>query len=309
MLTMILNCMRIILMSRRAAITLALAVTAAGLSGCSTSADEPAPGQISIAASFYPLAWVASQIAPKAKITDLTQPGMEPHDIELTFAQTVDLARADLVVYEGGFQAAVDQGVANDAEGTTLDVGPVAGLKPFADVPSQTDPHFWQDPTKLAAVAGAIAQDLSRIDPARATAYDARAARLEKKLTALDGDYRAGLANCSRHTIVASHDAFGYLSKYGLDVAPITGLAPGAEPTPADLSRLQDLIREDGITTVFSETLVSPAMADTLAHDMGVQSKVLDPIEGLSDATADQTYLTLMRSNLAALEEANGCRT
>jgi zinc transport system substrate-binding protein len=41
---------------------------------------------------------------------------------------------------------------------------------------------------------------------------------------------------------------------------------------------------------------------------MGVRSEVLDPIEGLSDATADQTYLTLMRSNLTALEEANGCR-
>ena len=108
---------------------------------------------------------------------------------------------------------------------------------------------------------------------------------------------------------MTSHDAFGYLSRYGIRVAPITGLAPGAEPTPADLARLQQLIRDDGITTVFSETLASPAAADALAHDMGVRSEVLDPIEGLSDATAGQTYLTLMRRNLAALKEANGCPT
>ena len=75
------------------------------------------------------------------------------------------------------------------------------------------------------------------------------------------------------------------------------------------LAHLQQLIRDDGITTVFSETLASPAAADALAHDMGVRSEVLDPIEGLSDATAGQTYLTLMRRNLAALEEANGCTT
>jgi zinc transport system substrate-binding protein len=290
-------------------VVVVLALVAGLLTGCSAGADEAKPGQVSIAASFYPLAWVSEQIAPDVLVTDLTRPGLEPHDVELSFAQTVDLAKADLVVYERGFQPAVDQGVDNDAEGATLDVGPVAGLQDFASDPGQVDPHFWHDPLKLSAVAGAIASELGRIDPAHAAAYDARAAALQKKLSALDRAYHAGLAHCARTTVVTSHDAFGYLARYGIEVAPITGLAPGAEPTPADLARLQQLIRDDGITTVFSETLASPAAADALAHDMGVRSEVLDPIEGLSDATADQTYLTLMRRNLAALEEANGCTT
>jgi zinc transport system substrate-binding protein len=304
---MILNHMRIILM-HRPLILLATALVAVGLSGCSP-AHRDAGGGVTIAASFYPLAWVSEQIAPAADVTDLTRPGMEPHDIELTFAQTVDLAQADLVVYERGFQPAVDQGVDNDAEGTTLDVGPVAALKDFTTDPGQVDPHFWQDPLKLSAVAGRIAHALDRIDPTHATSYDARATALQRSLATLDRDYRTGLTRCDRHTVVTSHDAFGYLSRYGIRVAAITGLAPGAEPTPADLAHLQQLIRADGITTVFSETLASPAAADALAHDMGVRSAVLDPIEGLSDATAGQTYLTLMRRNLAALEEANGCTT
>ena len=288
---------------------LALALAAGLLTGCSAGADEAKPGQVTVAASFYPLAWVSEQIAPGARVTDLTRPGLEPHDVELTFAQTVDLAKADLVVYERGFQPAVDQGVDNDAEGVSLDVGPVAGLEDFASDPGQVDPHFWQDPLKLAAVAGAVAQSLSRVDPTHAASYSARATALQGRLAALDRDYRTGLAHCARHTVVTSHDAFGYLSRYGIRVAAITGLAPGAEPTPADLAHLQQLIRDEGITTVFSETLASPAAADALAHDMGVRSEVLDPIEGLSDATAGQTYLTLMRQNLAALEEANGCTT
>ena len=106
---------------------------------------------------------------------------------------------------------------------------------------------------------------------------------------------------------MVSHDAFGYLEKYGLELAPIAGLSPGAEPTPADLERLQDLIHEDGITTVFSETLASPKMSETLARDLGITTAVLDPIEGLSDATTDQDYLSLMRANLAALTKANEC--
>ena len=40
---------------------------------------------------------------------------------------------------------------------------------------------------------------------------------------------------------------------------------------------------------------------------MGITTEVLDPIEGLSDETADEDYLSLMRENLSALEEANGC--
>src|SRR6478735_2757945 len=290
-------------------VLLAVALVAGLLTGCAAGADEAKPGQVTVAASFCPRAWVSEQIAPGALVTDLTRPGLEPHDVELTFAQTVDLAKADLVVYERGFQPAVDQGVDNDAEGTTLDVGPVAGLQDFASDPGQVDPHFWQDPLKLSAVAGAVAHELGRIDPAHASSYDARAAALQRRLVALDRDYRTGLAHCARDTVVTSHDAFGYLARYGIRVAPITGLAPGAEPTPADLAKLQQLIHDDGITTVFSETLASPAAADALAHDMGVRSEVLDPIEGLSDATEGQTYLTLMRRNLAALKEANGCTT
>jgi zinc transport system substrate-binding protein len=106
---------------------------------------------------------------------------------------------------------------------------------------------------------------------------------------------------------VVSHDAFSYLSRFGLRVESIVGLSPDAEPTPADLARLQELIRTEGITTVFSERLVSPRLAQTLADDLGVRTAVLDPIEGLSDQTADDNYVSLMLSNLTALEEANGC--
>ncbi len=106
---------------------------------------------------------------------------------------------------------------------------------------------------------------------------------------------------------MVSHDAFGYLSKYGLEVAPVAGLSPEAEPTTAVLADLQELIEHDGITTVFSERLASPRFVEALARDAGVDAAVLDPVEGLSDETADEDYLSLMRENLAVLRQANGC--
>ncbi len=286
----------------------------AGLTGCAalTGNDTGGAGNgVTVAAAFYPLEFVAERVAgTHADVTDLTAPGGEPHDLELTIKETAEVAESDLVVYESGFQPAVDDAVEQNAQGDVLDVADVVDLVPFSEHgvdSSEPDPHFWQDPRLMSRLTGAVAERLAAIDPGHADDYAANAAALERDLRRLDRQYADGLSHCQRDTVVASHDAFGYLDRYGLHVEPILGLSPDAEATPADLSRLQDLIRSEGITTVFSETLVSRKTAESLAADTGVRSRVLDPIEGLSDATADQDYLALMRANLSALEEANGC--
>ncbi len=283
------------------------------LSGCSALSTDTGSGR-RVAAAFYPLAYVAERVAGDlAEVDNLTSPGNEPHDLELNFTEVAEVAKADLVIHETGLQPAVDDAVAQNATGAVLDVAPVARLEPFGHDghddtdDSGLDPHFWQDPLRLADVGDATAEKLAAVDPDHAGDYRANAASLRRDLTKLDREYADGLANCQRQTIVVSHDAFGYLSRYGLDLEPIAGLSPEAEPTPADLARLQGLITEAGITTVFSETLASPKMSETLAHDLGITTAVLDPIEGLSDATAGEDYLSLMRSNLVALQKANGC--
>jgi zinc transport system substrate-binding protein len=270
------------------------------LSGCAALATDD-DGRVRVTAGFYPLAWVAERVGGRhVEVTGLTDPGVEPHDIEPTFARTVALARADLVVVEHGLQPAIDEAVAQNAEGRVLDTTTVSPL-------DGDDPHFWLDPTRLATVADAVAADLSALDPPHASAYAANAAALRSDLDDLDSAFSTGLADCERHVIVSSHDAFGYWSRYGIEVAPVAGLTPDAEPTPAGIARLQQLIRDEGITTVFSERLASPALTDSLAHDLGLRTEVLDPIEGLTSDDADENYLTLMRQNLTALEEANGC--
>ena len=86
----------------------------------------------------------------------------------------------------------------------------------------------------------------------------------------------------------------------------ISGLSPDAEPSPARLAEIREVVVDEGVTTIF-ERLVSPKVAETLADDLGVGTAVLDPIEGLTDETEGEDYFTLMRANLGALEEANGC--
>lgn len=298
-------------------IVVAAALTLATTTGCAAFSDNATTtgDGIEVAAAFYPLQYVAARVAGDrlgrgVTVQNLTAPGGEPHDLELTVRETAQVAQSDLVVYERGFQPAVDDSVDQNATGAVLDATSVVHLVPFRDHgidSSEDDPHFWQDPLLLARVGDAVAERLGRVDPQHAAAYAANAVGLRRDLEALDQQYAVGLRSCARHTVVVSHDAFGYLQRYGLRMETVLGLSPDSEPTPGDLGRLQRLIRDDGVTTVFSESLVSPKIAEQLARDTGARSAVLDPIEGLSDRTAGQDYLSLMRANLAALQEANDC--
>lgn len=278
----------------------ALAVVAAPvLAACSGASS--AGGGPRVVASTYPLAFVAQRVAgSQAQVSDLTRPGQEPHDLELTVQQTAEIADADLVVYEKGLQPAVDDAVDSTGPAAVVEAAAAAGLK-------GDDPHFWLDPERLGRVAATVEKQLAATDPGQADTYATNLSRLQGQLAALDAAYRRGLAHCRTTTVVVSHDAFGYLGRYGLTFASISGRSPGAEPSPDHLAELRRLIESKQLTTVFTEPLASPAGAEALASDAGVRTAVLDPIEGLSDATADQDYLTLMRRNLEALRAAGDC--
>jgi zinc transport system substrate-binding protein len=305
----------------------ALLVTTSGCAAFTDDVPDRADRGLEVVAAFYPLQFVAQQVAgDHAQVVDLTKPGSEPHDLELSVAQTAEVLTADVVVYEKGLQAAVDAAVGQASGVRKVDAGAVAGLEPtshdghddaehgpaLGEEPSDLgdlDPHFWLDPLKLARVVDAVADELAAADPEHADDFHANAQRLDAELTRLDQEYADGLQGCARDTVVVSHDAFGYLGRYGLHFEPISGLSPDAEPTPVDLARLEQLVEKEGITTVFSERLASPELAQSLADDLGVTTAVLDPIEGLSTETSGEDYLSLMRENLAALQEANGCPT
>jgi zinc transport system substrate-binding protein len=260
-------------------------------------------GGTHVVASFYPFAFVAEQVGGRTVTVDnLTAPGTEPHDIELRPKQVGALQDADLVIYQRGFQTAVDDAV-DRAHRADADIVDVADL-----VPSTHDPHTWLDPHTMISITKTVAAKLSEADPDRASTYAANATRLEEKLDELDHDFASGLQTCRTRTIVTSHAAFGHLGeRYDLTQVPIAGIDPTNEPTPSELATISALVRREHITTVFTEALVSPAIAETVARETGARTATLDPIEGLSDDTRDETYLTLMRHDLDAIRKANSC--
>lgn len=280
-------------------------------SGCGAPSDGDSSaagdGRLSVVAGFYPLAYAAERIGgERVSVRNLTPPGAEAHDLELSPRDVEAVRAADVVLYLGeGFQPPLEDAL-DGASGRVVDL--LEGLDLRREGSAEggdeqaLDPHVWLDPLLYADIVERVGAALGRPQQAGALAAELRE---------LDQELRAGLANCERHTLVTSHAAFGYLAaRYGLEQIALTGLSPKAEPSPRDLERVVDVVRASGATTVFFETLIAPDLAETVARETGATTAVLDPLEGLTseEASAGADYFSIMRANLATLREALGCR-
>lgn len=274
---------------------------AIAMSACSDSTG-PTGGRPQVVTPIYPLAYVAERIGGDLiEVTDLTPAGVEPHDVELTPQQVVTLARADLTLFiGGGFQPSVEEALGS-VQGQVLDALEVVGPDLI-----EGDPHLWLDPTLLAEVGDAVANALGDVDPEHEEAFTRSASELRAELEELNTSYSRLLGNCERTEMVTAHDAFGYLAKrYGLEPLAIAGVDPASEPSAGRLAEISQLAKTRGVTTIFTESLVSPRVAETVAAEAGVKTAVLDPLES---EPAGRDYIGAMEENLEVLSEALGCR-
>lgn len=296
------------------------------------AADE-GDGSPTAIVSAYPFEFLVEEIAGDlVQVENLTAPGVDAHDVELSPRQVGDVQSAEVVVYVEHFQAAVDTAVeqADRSEGV-VELGEVVTLlegsedehaheegDEHADEEGHddhaghdhggVDPHFWLDPKRMVLAAEAVADALIEADPDHADEFRANADALVTELEALDQSFTTGLQTCERRSIVTSHAAFSYLaSAYDLTQVPIAGLEPTQGPSSKELAEITDLVTSQGITTVFTEELADNSNAETVASTTGVKVATLDPVEGLGPDTADQDYLSLMQRNLDAIREANAC--
>jgi zinc transport system substrate-binding protein len=286
-----------------------------GLAGCGPA--PPPPDKLLVVATIYPLYDFTRQIAgDEARVMTLVPPGVEPHDWEPSPQEMAELHKARLFVYNGaGLEPWADRLAADAAARGGRTVKATEGIPLLAGATGREraapDPHVWLDPVLAQAMVENIRSGLAQVDPAHAAGYAERARAFSAAIQRLHAAFAAGLAQCVRREIVVSHGAFGYLARrYRLAMVPVMGLAPEAEPSPAELAALARFARERKVKYIFFETLVSPRLAETLAREVGARTLVLDPVEGVTkeEAAAGKGYLALMEANLRNLRTALDCR-
>ncbi|MFJ3820082.1 metal ABC transporter substrate-binding protein [Streptomyces nodosus] len=313
-----------------AALTGVTALTLTTTSACSSETAAGAKGgsgSLDVVASFYPMAFLAEQIGGKhVHVTSLTGPGQEPHDLEISGQQIVELEKSDAVLYLKNLQPSVDKAVEQSGVKTKIDAASLTTLEEHGnevgghaaahdthqgeeEEEGGKDPHIWLDPVKYAEVAKGVGTAFEKADPDHADTYRKNTDALVKKLDDLNVQYTEGLKNSKDKVFITTHAAFGYLAeRYGLTEEAISGLDPDSEPSAARVKDLEKMAKADGVSTVFYETLVSDKTAKTIAKDAGLKTDVLDPIEGIVKESRGEDYFQVMESNLKALQTALGAK-
>lgn len=267
--------------------------------------------------------------------------GADPHDFTASAAQAESLRTADLVVANGfGLEEGILDvlAVAEEDGANLLEAGDV--IEPIAfgdDAPHGEegdehseegeqveegddhghdagggDPHFWQDPLRMAEGVRAIAAALAEVDDTLDDAeWAARGASLATELEALDAEIVALLEPIpeARRVLVTNHEAFGYFAdRYSLEV--IGTVIPGgdslAEPSAVDLEDLVAAIREHDIPAIFAENTLPSVLADAVAAEVGEEIAV---VELFSDSLGEpgsggETYLQMMATNARRIADA-----
>lgn len=308
----------------RRALLLAGSVGALGATLTACGGGVGGSGKPTVIVGCYGVEYMARLVAgDAARVVNLAKPGQEPHDIELSVAETATVQKADVIVQIPGFQSALDDVISSKKlKDAVLDVSKVVDLLPSSgeeehdetagssdasdggdehDAHGSFDPHFWNDPTLLAKVATALGDRLANADPKAASTFRSRARTAVKTLTDLDAELSATYGGVQGEKVfVTGHTAFAYLARrYGLEQVGITGIDPEVEPSPQRLLELQRVIQQRHVTTVFFEENASPKVAETLAKNVGVSSQSLDNLETRTDPKKD--YVAVMREDAAKL--------
>jgi zinc transport system substrate-binding protein len=270
--------------------------------------------KIKVVASFYPIYEFAKKIGgDKIEVTVLIPVGVEPHNFEPTIRQIQEAQDANVIIFNGaGLEGWIDQINAklkvDVSNGTRLLVNNNTNKQKI-----NYNPHIWLDPMLAQIEVKNIRDALIEADPKNAVYYTSNADSFIRNLSTLDNDIRTSLSACSKKDFIAFHNAFTYFAdRYGLKQHSIKGASPEGEVLPQTLAKIISLAKQLDLHVIYSEDLVDPRSAETIAQDItNGQVLILSPIEGIDkqEQQAGIGYLDKMRDNLKNLLEGLDCKT
>ena len=289
----------------------------------SQNSSNSGTSKLKVAASFFPLYEFARNVGgDKAEVYSFLPIGNEPHSWEPSIQQIEELKGTKLFIYNGaGMEAYISKFMesgefqnmtfAKATDGITLLKADSAEDDKEILAQGGMDPHVWNDPILAEQEVTNIKNAMKKADPTNAQYYEDNANAYIAKLASLDNSIKTGLSNCKKDTFVSFHNAFNYFSnRYGIHDVWITGIAPEADVPPQDIQRVIQIAKDKDVKIIFSEDLVDPRLANTLAGEVGAQVLILSPLEGINQTEQQEgkTYLDKWYDNLHNLRIALECQ-
>lgn len=276
------------------------------------AAMPAAAEKLKVATTFTVIADMAANVAgDAAEVTSLIPPGAEVHNFQPTQSDIRAASDAGLVLYNGlGLEAWFDRFFRNlrnvPSAVVTEGIEPIAIAEgPYA---GQPNPHAWMSTTDALIYVDNIRKALTEADPDNSEVYEINAAAYSAEIEALASSLRAALDAVpeERRWLATSEGAFSYLARdFGLGEIYIWPINEEQTGTPQQIRRAIDLIREQGVTVIFSESTVDPRSAQQVARETEIAYGGVLYVDSLTPADGPvPTYLDLMRETTGRIAEA-----
>ena len=306
-------------MKKRSVLWLMLAFFALVLGACGQNAGQDNSNEtkgMKIVTSFYPVYAMVKEVSGDLNDVRMIQSSSGIHSYEPSANDIAAIYDADIFIYHshtleswaGSLDPSLQKSkvkVIEASDGMTLERVP--GLEDMeagngVDAKTLYDPHTWLDPEKVAEEAQIIADKLSEQDSANKETYQKNAQNFSAKAHDLTKKYQPIFENADQKTFVTQHTAFSYLAKrFGLNQLGIAGISPDQEPSPRQLTEIQEFVKTYKVKTIFTESNASSKVANTLVKSTGVTLKTINPLE--ADPQNDKSYLENLEENLSVLAQ------
>lgn len=297
-----------------------------GLGAAATAAALPSPASaasaLDVVATTGMIADTARRIGGEAvTVKALMGPGVDPHAYRQTRTDIVNMARADLVLWNGLYlEAQLEEVLGDIADRTTVRAVAEEGIAKerliaHDDYADRFDPHVWMDPEMWRDVAVAVQRSLTDVAPDREAEFAANGAAFLADIDRLAAYARDVLATVpeSARVLVTAHDAFNYFGRaYGFEVVGIQGISTESEAGLNRVGELVDLLVDRGVSAVFVESSVSDRSVRALVegaasrgHEVRIGGELYSDAMG-APGTYEGTYIGMIDHNVTVIAAGLG---
>ncbi|WP_421693873.1 metal ABC transporter substrate-binding protein [Aestuariivirga sp.] len=288
-----------------------LAVTAVGLALVSAPSAF-ADGKVKAVASFSILGDMVSRVGGDlVEVTTIVGPNSDTHVYEPKPADATALAATQVFFVNGlGFEGWMERLVESTGfKGETVVAS--TGITPrtmMEEGAEETDPHAWQNLSNGLVYVNNIAEGLCKADAADCDTFKKNAATYAAEISARDAEVKAKIATVpeAKRKVITSHDAFGYFgAAYGVTFLAPEGISTESEASAADVAKLIEQVRKEGVTALFVENMSDPRLIEQIAKETGVKPGGALYADALSEkGEGGGTYLDMFKHNISLLVPA-----
>lgn len=267
--------------------------------------------RIKVVTSFYGMKALTEEIGgDKVNIENVIPEGSEPHDFDIKAKDMKAIEEADIFIYNGaGMEEWIEDVKAAISEKELIIVEASKGVDLInADEEDEEhnhlgkDPHTWLGLNEAKIQGENIKNALVEKDAKNKEYYEENFKKFNEKIDSIIEEYSPKFKELDNKNFVTGHATFGYLCRdFGLAQKSIEGVFAEGEPSPKELRNLMEYCKENNIKTIFIEELISTQLSDTLANEVGAETKQIYTLHSNEDG---KSFSDVLKYNVETIYSA-----